>query len=87
MSMGSAVVAHQPQENTMNTTFIATAAANKISAAKLAALNALVRGTRYSISAGDGKKSPAYTLCFEGPREYADPAVIAEFRRITGGAT
>jgi len=71
----------------MNTAFIATAAANKISAAKLAALNALVRGTRYSISAGDGKKSPAYTLCFEGPREYADPAVIAEFRRITGGAT
>jgi len=66
----------------MNATFIATAA-NKISAAKPAELNAMVRGTRYSISTGNGKTKPAYTLCFDGAREYADAAVIAEFRRIT----
>lgn len=69
-------------------TFITTAQ-NKISLASLTKLNKMVRSNpRYSISTGDGERSPAYTLCFEGPREYADPAVIAEFRRITdsGGA-
>lgn len=56
-----------------------------ISASKLAALQMLVNGSRYSISIGDAKHNKPYvTLCFAGPLEQAEQSVIDEFRRICG---
>lgn len=66
----------------MSTTFIATHA-RRVNAAKLSQLAALVRNTRFSISRGTPERNqPALTLCFDGPREHADPLVIERFKAI-----
>lgn len=68
----------------MNTTFLATAD-RALNAAKLSQLRALVRKqpayslTRTTLPNG----TPRHVLCFDGAREYADPAVMARFREIT----
>lgn len=67
-------------------TFLATHP-KRLSAAKQSQLDALVRDTRYSVSYGNPvRNQPAITLCFDGPRDMADPAIIEAFRRICGNA-
>lgn len=64
-------------------TFIATAPVP--SAAKQAQIGNLVRNTQFSVSYG-GRMSGrrVVTLCFNGPRGFADQSVVAEFKRIAG---
>ena len=67
-------------------TFLATHP-KRLSAAKQSQLAALVRDTRYSLSFGNPvRNQPAITLCFNGPRDMAEPAIIESFRRICGNA-
>jgi hypothetical protein len=68
------------------TTFVATHHSS-LPVARVLLLGSLVAKSdeRFRLTFGDASRGQvAVALCFDGPREYADQAVIAEFRRICG---